>query len=117
MEDEEIDFAQSDDLEENTGMEQRRAGTLWGKVLMWSLGIGCALYFGAKLSNWLIGFPASLKGTEELISTIAATLLGMSFLSMIVAFIDSTVKEFRIRFRQIDHRLKQIEVQIESIRE
>jgi hypothetical protein len=46
-EDAEIDFTEPDGLEENTGLEYRRAGTLCGKILMWSVGIGCALYGAA----------------------------------------------------------------------
>ena len=112
-----IDFTEPDDLEENTGVEQRSAGTLWMKVFMWEVGIGCVLYFGAKLSNWFIGFPHSLKDAGEVIFSIVGMLVTISILSVFVAFIDSTIKEFRIRSRQMNHRLEQIEAQIESITE
>lgn len=113
-EDETIDFTEPDDIEESTGADQRRAGNSWGKVFMWEVGIGCALHFGLQLSNWLIGFPRSLKDADGVIFTIVGILIGISFLSVLVAFIDSTIKEFRIRSRQIDHRLARIESQIES---
>jgi hypothetical protein len=116
MEDE-IDFIEPDDLEENTGMEQRRAGNTWGKMFMWEVGIGCGLYFGLQLSNWLIGFPRSLKDAGGVIFSILGILIGISILSVIVAFIDSTIKEFRIRSRQMNHRLTEIEAKIESMTE
>jgi hypothetical protein len=104
-EDTEIDFTEPDALEENAGVEQRRARNLWGKVFMWSTGIGCVVYYGAKLSNWLIGFPASIKNAGDVIFSIVGAFIGISILSIIVSFIDSTIKEFRIRFRQMTHRL------------
>jgi len=116
-EDEAIDFTEPDDLEENTSLEQRQAGNAWGKMFMWEVGIGCVLYCGAKLSNWLIGFPASLKETGEVIFSIVGMLVAISILSVFVAFIDSTIKEFRIRSRQINHRLNKLKEQIESIAE
>jgi len=116
-EDATTDFAEPDDLEENTCTEQRRAGTLWGKVFMWSCGTGCVLYYGAKLSHWLIGFPASLKEIEGWIFIPVFTMVGISLISGIDSSISATIKEFRIRSRRIDHRLTEIQAQIESMTE
>jgi hypothetical protein len=108
-EDLEIDFTKPDDLEENTALEHNRAGARWGKTLTWGVGIGCALYGIAKLSNWLIDFPKSLKDTGGLIFTFVATLVGISLLSLIESLVNSIIREFRIRSRQINHRLREIE--------
>jgi hypothetical protein len=111
----EFDFTEPDDLEENTALEQQRARNRWGIMIAWEVGIACVLYLGAKLSNWLIGFPASLKDAGRTISVMFISLFGMSILSMVGAFTDSVIKEFRIRSRQTNRRIDEIKAQIESI--
>jgi len=110
----EIDFTQPDDLEESTGLDVQRAGNRCRKVFLWSIAIGCTLYYGVKLSNWLIGFPASLKNLEGAIFGPVALFCASGILNVFVTYLDSTMKEFRIRSRQTNHLLAQIKAQIES---
>jgi hypothetical protein len=112
-----IDFTEPDDLEEATDARQQRSLTAWAKLAVWEFGIGCALCFGVQLSNSLMGFPNSPKDAQRIIVGFFVSLIGVSILSAIAAFIDAFIREFRIRFRQTNHRLMEIEAQIESLQD
>jgi hypothetical protein len=112
-----IDFTEPDDIERNAAVELRRAGAKWGKVLMWDAGIVFALYCAAKLSNWLTGFPASLKDTDHMLTLIFFGTLGICLFDVIASYIGSNFNDFRTRAKQINHRLTKIEDQLKSITE
>jgi hypothetical protein len=115
-EDEEIDPTEPDDLEEKTALEFRQAEKFWRKFIAWSAGIGLAVYGVAKLSNWLFGFPANIKGIDETIFWMFLLFAGIALISVVTSCIDSTMREFRIRSRQMSQRLSKIEARIDSIK-
>jgi len=119
--DEECDEKGQDDddpsLPDNLGytvdVEERKAGQRWGRILMWSFGIACALVLATDLSHWLIGFPSETRAAGIAMIAAAFVIAAASW-NLILHSRALRLKEFRARFRQIDRRLMKIESTIKS---
>jgi len=103
-----------DNLEYTVDVEERKAGQRWGRILMWSFGIACALVLVTDLSHWLFGFPSDTKRAAIVIIAAAAVAIASASWTLVLQSRALRLKEFRNRFRQIDRRLMKIESTIKS---
>ena len=103
-----------DNLEYTVDVEERKAGKRWGRILMWSFGIACALVLVTDLSHWLFGFPSDTKRAAIVIIAAAAVAIASASWTLVLQSRALRLKEFRNRFRQIDRRLMKIESTIKS---
>ena len=108
------DPTQVDKLEYATNVEESKAAQHLGKIFMRSICVAVVLVLGTEASHRLLGFPSDTKFVP--ITALVCTVLFIvsTYWTTILQSRALRLNEFRIRFRQIDRHLMEIEARIES---
>jgi hypothetical protein len=99
-------FEKVDEAEKITRQEHAKLSNRNYKVT----GVLLVVYLAVRLLHWVIGFPSSL--TE--VNYGVVSILGVIYLGYVLELLGASFREVRLRSKETNNRLEQIEKQIDS---